>query len=409
MITAAVAPRSFRPARAVYVAVVLGLLAFNAFWFVRDRLPAPSLREARALVDRKRTDEGLRAVRAILRKSPHHDEAILLLARAQAAGGDMAAGAGTLGTVPFWSSRRGESLAMRGQILLDLGRAVPAEAALREAVDDDPLHPTPPTFHRAATEELIELYATEERWAEARDVVWTTLLQVGPADKPPALAMWLRTVVERLEPKSRLPRLEAYVAADPADFHARRALARVLQELGRESEADAHIRAALALRPGDVDAVRDHLLILRARGDQKGLAAAVAALPKSADGDAAIWDVRAQVREAARDHEGAVAAYREAIRLDPYADESHYRLSLALARTGRRDGAREHSARAKAIRDARTALVDAVIDYQASLAADLDLTPAQARAAAKVAALCRTIGLPKVADALDAVHPLPAG
>jgi tetratricopeptide (TPR) repeat protein len=394
--------------RALYAAAVLGLVAFNAWWFARDRLPTPGLREARALIDRRQTDEGIRAVRAILRRSPHHDEAIMLLARAEAARGDLAAGARTLGTVPFWSPRAGEARALEGQILLDLGRAVPAESALRAAVEDDPQHPTPPRFHQAATEQLIELYAAEERWGEARDVVWKTFLKVGPPDKPAALAMWLRTVVERLEPKSRLAKLERYAAADPADVHARRALARVLQELGRESDADGHIRACLELRPQDADVWRDYLLILRARGDQKGLAAAVAKLPKSAANDAVIWDLRAQVREAARDHEGAIAAYREAVRLDPFADESRYRLSLALARTGRRDEAREQSASAKAIRDARTALVDAVIDYQASLAANLDLTPAQAKAAAQVAALCRTIGLAKVADALLAVHPPPA-
>jgi tetratricopeptide (TPR) repeat protein len=333
----------------------------------------------------------------------------MLLARALAGLERMLDCAEQLHRVPFWSPRKPEARFLEGQAYLKADRAVPAEAALLACIRDDPLHPTPPDHHKAATELLIELYATEERWDEAQEVIWTTYDRVGPLDRPAAIIMGLRTVVERIEPKTTAERLRRYVAADPSDLRARRALARAEQALGREAEASRQIAICLEAAPEDPGVWRDRLKILRSQDSPAALAAALAELPRSAEGDADVQEYLGQAREAAGDWPGAAEAYRKAVEKKPHDEDFHYRLALAESRLGRREPAREHLERSKALRQARGELLDAVLAYRDAVSTEPPGGPKLAAAVRKLTELCLALGLERVAAALDEAHPTASG
>lgn len=385
------------------VAVLLGL---NAWLFVRDRQPVPDLKPVRGLVDARRYAEAEASLRQRLRRSPHDDEARMLLARSLAGQKRMRACADELHRVPFWSPRKPEARYLEGQAYLEAGLARQAEPALRACVANDPMHPTPDDLHRSATEMLIELYVAEGRWEDAQEVVWQVYDRANAEDRAAALVMLLRTEIERIDPASTLERLRKYVAADPQDFAARRALARAEQALGHEAEANAQIDACRKGQPDDPRNWRDWLLILQERGDAPALAQAVEQLPaaRSEDYGPEVWEAIGRVRESAGDDTGAAEAYRRAVLARPQEADSHYRLALVEARLGHRDEARVHLDRSKVLRKARTDLVDAVIAYREALAVAPAADPRVVEAAEAVAALCRVIGLDRIADALASTH-----
>jgi hypothetical protein len=157
-------------ARWLYRGLALALVAFNAWWFIRDTWPVADLATIDRLVAQSRFGESDRALREQLRRSPRHGDARMLLARSLAARGDMFGCALQLHRVPDWWPSKRQALYLEGESYLKVNRARDAEAAWRACVQDDPLHPVPPKHHWAAAEGLIKLYAAQERWEEANDV-----------------------------------------------------------------------------------------------------------------------------------------------------------------------------------------------------------------------------------------------
>ena len=89
-----------------------------------------------------------------------------------------------------------------------------------------PLHPAPSKILREVTLRLLELYATENRWEDSASVIWNAYEHTDPADHLPLLSMRVRSELERLSPEASISTLKRYVAADPSDWEALRALAR---------------------------------------------------------------------------------------------------------------------------------------------------------------------------------------
>ncbi len=198
-----------RLARWGFWLLVLGLIGFNAWWLARDLWPLPGTEEINRLIGRKQYAEADQFLRERLRRSPHDGEAMMTLARSLALQDRMLDCAKQLHQVPYWWPEKPEALFLEGETYRKAGYARLAERAWRRCVFDDPLHPTPLGFHKGASEELIELYATEERWPEAREVIWTTYDRVPESQHPYIVIMWLRTEVERIAPKRVPPPYDA--------------------------------------------------------------------------------------------------------------------------------------------------------------------------------------------------------
>jgi tetratricopeptide (TPR) repeat protein len=114
-----------------------------------------------------------------------------------------------------------------------------------------------------------------------------------------------------------LPLMERAVAARPDYVAARVNLANMLRQAGRAAEAVPHYRAALAVRP-DGEGIRINLaLALRESGQAAAARTLLRGLLAEKMDSAPAWDALGLVRGDLDDRDGAIAAHREAVRLQP--------------------------------------------------------------------------------------------
>lgn len=390
-----------------YYVIIVALVAWNAWWLGRDYWPIPDIRSVGPLIAGGKRQEAEAALRAHLRRSPPDGQARMLLARSLAARGDLLGCASELHRVPSWWPSKREALYLEGESFLSAFRARDAEAAWRACIEDDALHPVQPDHRRAAVENLIKLFAAQERWEEANEIAWSLYESAGPGEKPAALILRIRTEVERIAPETRVQRLRLYVAADPADWQSRRGLARAEQAVGNEQEATQQIQAYLAAHGDDLRAWCDWLEMLHGRGDMTGLAAALNDLPASAQGDGRIWSFRGIVSQAGGLIAAAEQAHRRAASLRPYDEQILYRLALAERQSGRGDQAEAHLVHSKALREARNGLLDALQRFSKAALPGSSQKPEMVDATHHLASLCQTLGLEREARALRSLVPDP--
>jgi tetratricopeptide (TPR) repeat protein len=134
-----------------------------------------------------------------------------------------------------------------------------------------------------------------------------------------------------------------------ADAHYMRGL--VLQERGDLPAAIAALRAAIALRPSSADAHLSLARALQGNGEHDAAAVALAAATRlsqlKADAQASTFAVGVgRERLRAGDLDGAIAQFREAVRLAADNPQAHYQLALALRARGEIGEAAPHFAEA---------------------------------------------------------------
>src|SRR4051794_8555053 len=112
--------------------------------------------------------------------------------------------------------------------------------------------------------------------------------------------MSLRTRLERSHPGVALEYLRQFLAADPDDWYARRALAKMANTEKKYDEADQAMARCLAERPKDPTAWGDWLEMLEARNDTAGIASALERIPPEADVDGRVWKTRGRMRRQAK-------------------------------------------------------------------------------------------------------------
>jgi tetratricopeptide (TPR) repeat protein len=379
--------------------LVVGLSAFNAWWYWRDSRPLPDVNTISDWMSREQYPRAETALREILRRSPHEDLARMMLARALAGRGDVLNCARQLHEVPFWSPLKAEALFREGQSYLQIDRAQNAEAAWSQAIEDDPLHPVKPDLFHDICQALLNLYAIEDRWEDAYPVMWTAYEHGAPVDRPVLLTMRMRPELERVSPKESIAILRRYVAAAADDWEARRSLARAEQALSRPAEATSHFQACLAGGRDDVRAWRDYLAMLLEEGELDAFLSVLHKAPKSADSDAETWMFRGVAREKVEDWQAAAEHFRKAIEINPTVPKYYYRLAMAEERLGLRDQAMAHRKRNKEMNDARSQLPSAYANYFKALNANHSHEPDLATACKHLALICDTLGWSRAAQA----------
>jgi Flp pilus assembly protein TadD len=370
-----------------------GLVVFCTWWVVHDLWLLPrDLKEANRLQARGDRDGSIRVLRGYLQRSPDAGEVRMALARKLAQAGDLAGCAAELGKVPTWWPRKREALYLQGQVLNQLDRAQAFEAAWLACVEGPVTQALTDEMLISAGEGLLGLYVLEERPAEAAKVTWSIFRQWPEELRPRALIMRLRTATERIDPKEAVAMLRRYVTADPADWHARRALARASQAVGDIEQADQQIARCIAERPEDPRGWADRLQILDVRQDRAGLLQAVAEIPPRVQEDARIAQYRGMALESTGDLEGAASAYRRSIALDAYREEVHYLLAGVEQRLGRTEQAQRERELHQGIVRARKELPVAVLSFQDALDRSGMQDPAVRAAAQRVSEICRVLG-----------------
>jgi tetratricopeptide (TPR) repeat protein len=395
------ARKRFSWIHACLLLAIAALAAFNGWWYWRDTRPLVELRIVESLARAKRYDEAETALRERLRRTPNDDEARVTLARVLGGRGDLLGCAKMLHEVPFWSPRKYESLYREGSIYLMLDRARDAEAAWRQVIKDDPLHPAPPDIFHDAVFEILKLCATEDRWDDAHEVIWRAYDEATPEDRGVLLIWRMRSELERVSQAESIVRLRRYFAADTQDREALRALARAERWLGLRNEAEEHFQRGLKEHPSDPRMWVDYLTMLHELGERDAWQALLARVPRSTENEPEIWKFRGLASELKGDLAGASEHYRRAIALNPYAIDYHYRMSIMEQRLGRADEAAERRAITQRIRKARTDLRPAYSDYLKARNQPnpkwTDLAPRMLR----LASICRALGFTRAADAWE--------
>jgi tetratricopeptide (TPR) repeat protein len=386
--------------------LVLTLITLNVWWLWRDARPVADLKTAARWVTEGRFDDADWALREQLRRSPHDGEAMMLLARLLAQRGDGLGCARTLHGIPDWYPDKGKMLFLEGQAFKSLDRRADAEIAWKKLTVTDPLHPFPEEYVAKAVLELMELCAMEERWEEAHALLWKSYDRADPSERPRFLVMKMRTELERVLPAKAAVTLRRLVEAMPSDWEASFALSRAERSAGQEPEAARLLDQCLKQRPEDPRGWREWLSILHNKGENDGLAVALARVPAAVGNDPEVMKYRAGALERKQDWAAATGLYRRMVEAQPFNAEYLYRLAAAEQRIGERDKAQEHRSRSRNIRAARTDLGQAFQNYlDVSRAAESD-PKALATAVSKISTLCEALGWSRDAKAWALLAPV---
>lgn len=406
----------------LYWPAILGMLALNAWWWWDSR-PIPNLRVVDYWLATPReagkpplpwwnfwdithdNPGAISVLRRAVRKSPNDAEARLMLGRALGASGDTLGCIEQLRAVPKWSPLKPKALFGEGMALLELKRAREAEDAFLAYVKPDPNHPRLAKTDRVVIEnKLWDIYALEDRWADARKIAWQAYKDAErqPAVQLRILEVILRTRIERSNPQAAVDSLRPIVEADPQDWEARRAMARALNAIKQYDEADRQLAICLKERPKSPRAWADKLEMLEGREDMEGLAAAEKQVPPEAETDGRIWMVRGrQLMQPgpSRDFAGAAVAFQKALELMPDEFASYYTLAQALRMIGKTKEADILSKRHVEL-EAMTKEVPQRVNHYRDVTESARPNPAEIKEAIlKVSAACRGMGWKDEAEA----------
>ncbi len=396
-------PRRVSVLQLVGIGLALGLVGFNAWWYWRDSRPLPDLATISRLMNRDQYDQAEPALREHLRRSPHDGEAQMMLARVYAARNDLLNCARQLHAVPYWWPQKWEALYREGQSYLMIDRAGDAERAWLMVMKDDPLHPVPEDVFHDTCQELLKLYATQDRWEDAYPVIWTAYDRAPGSERLTWLIMRMRAELERVAPKQSIEQLRRYTSAVPDDWESLRALAHAEVALGERTLAERHFQTCLKGRPDDVRAWREYLAVLLEGGELERFLDLLSTPPPSADSEPETWFFRGVASEKAGDWKTAAAHFKKAIELNPFLAKAYYRLAAAEERLGLREQAIVHRKKSKEINEARGRFPAAYAGYLASLDSSGSGSGEPANAARRLAAICETLGWSRAAAAWNRV------
>ncbi|MBS0408439.1 MAG: sulfotransferase [Proteobacteria bacterium] len=262
--------------------------------------------------------------REILKAAPGHPEAILLLARARRAQGDVAGGLALLEPLAASQPRASVVHMDLGATLGRLGRTGEAIAALERAVA---LKPDLADAWRMLAEQRA--VAGDDAGAEA-----ATARQIEASVEDPDLRAAATALVDgRLAVSER--GLRDFLKRHPTDVTALRMLAEIGARLGRYEDAQALLARAVALAPG-FDAARYNLasVLYRANRAVEALAETDRLLARD-PGNPAYRGLRAAALTNVGDYEDSIACYRSVLADYPRQPKGWMSLGHALKTVGR--------------------------------------------------------------------------
>jgi len=262
--------------------------------------------------------------------TPVDDTCAAALTRAMtlARGGSLSKARAVLLEIFKTAPEQPDALQLMGLVERSAGDNLAAERWLRRSLE---LAPNQPHVLNNLGNILMDL----GRHADALDA-YRQALDLKPDDKD-ALVNYGRAALETGSPATATGTLERAVSVHPGHRPAWTALAEARKALGQFRDGIAAARRALALQPGHAPSLAILGLCQRFVGDTD---AAIRTLERAVAGDSANPSLHCALAYACCEAgrvEPAIAAFRQAIRLQPDCREAHDGLNDLLWQYGRRD------------------------------------------------------------------------
>jgi tetratricopeptide (TPR) repeat protein len=301
----------------------------------------------------------------------------------------------------FWqrinatSRATGSTYLGEGLANLELGRAAQAERAFRKAVAVAPAE-------LDAWLRLLGILRVEDRQVDASEVGWTALASVSPGDRPELLRVLTLTALRDLEDNDARATLQQCIDADPDDIDAQVALLRRMGAEPRSSDPDRSERldrlAKLLESHTEHLGAREALLIGLADSGEGERGRLILESWPAESRDGRFWRLQGRW-DLEFDHrpDKAISGLRRALTNFPQDWRIHFRLARALRMVNLPDEARQEAETVARIRE----LLDPITLDPLLKAAFAQISdPA---AVERLASVCRTAGLVRLAEAWQAV------
>lgn len=258
--------------------------------------------------------------------------------------------------VPEASFAKQKALLVQGRAYWELSNGPAMERVLERCIAKEPHPEHPNDLTLGALGSLGDHYLGQERFDEAKAVIWRVFnagLKAGHPD-PFYLILLLRIRLEATDPSVAIERLQKFLDADPQDADAHRAMGIYLSRLYKLQEAEKHLQIALAAQPQTprfLDAWLNHLFLL---GDYPRIERVLAELPSACDEYPQFWVYRGKVAAERRNWEQAVTCFRHALELEPGRLDATHLLASSLKRAENGDEAQAITDRSRRMLDAYT-------------------------------------------------------
>ena len=305
----------------------------------------PDLHTVRIYVDGKAWEKAIPMLERILESQPanneasrmlvdclvnldRHDEAIPYLHKTS---GDAAA--------------KTDALYGAGVIHLLANKRRHAERDWKAVLEFDDSVPGVADWQQKARNQLCLLYSFERRRREFLNVSEKMFDLSLPKERHVPLQFRMRSLVHIVEPNAAIKTLLAAVAADPDDLMSRAAIAWYLVDRDKIDEALARVQECRAQAPKDPFVWETWCNVLERRGDVKGIAEALKAIPPGAEDSVVAARMRSIAAEQRGDYDAAATHLRHAMALD--SDPGHHqRMGQLLMRLKKPEEAKRELGRA---------------------------------------------------------------
>jgi tetratricopeptide (TPR) repeat protein len=235
---------------------------------------------------------------------------------------------------------------------------------------------------------LVDHYLIQQRWEDARDVLWK-IFQAAPdlEGKKYILLRLLAPDDDRYDTAQAIEWHGRFVARNSHDADARRALGLHLAHAGRMEEARTHLEFCAQNHPETPRFVESWLWFLLFAEDLDAATQTVEALPAAFDQLAPFWLYRGELHELRGEWSPALDCYHKALAIAPHRLDANNRLAQALRASRRRSEVLEQAGVTKQLSEAKRSLLD-LRDrlLRESIVAD-------SQTCATLAELCRVLGL----------------
>jgi tetratricopeptide (TPR) repeat protein len=344
--------------RAFWIGLICGAVAgAGLVWWLDPRaVPSAELNDARRAAQTGKWEVVRSVLGRYLRRFPEDPEAQVLLARSEAAQGNLAACIARLGNISESSSWSAEARLCEAQAHLMGHFGARAEKAFLRAIEAASAGDADPRIAEAARVGLAQIYGLEVRYESARE----QLMQVLKTTEYPAGILSLLFQIEALgtDPQQAIDSLQKFVQNDASDFEARRALGYHYAVLGRTGEARTLLEACLAERPDDARAAEPLAQCLVDLPDLDGCRKLLDEVAPHAQDKSWYWRQRGYLAEQELDWTAASGAYGRAVELAPSDPMVHHLLAAVLVRLNDASRAQELRERAAQLRATRQTLPD---------------------------------------------------